>query len=118
MKTFPFLSARLDLLGLCLIAALAAACSFDASQLRPLPDAASDLPPATADGSAGIGGQTDAVRSDTTSSLDARGIPIFDAQSDGSPADTSYVGPTRDAASDGPFSPSCSTGYHDGGDGK
>ena len=37
MRTLRSLSARLDVPGLCLIAALAGACSFDESQLRPAP---------------------------------------------------------------------------------
>ncbi len=38
MKSLSFLSARLDVPAFCLVAALAAACSFDASQLRALSD--------------------------------------------------------------------------------
>ena len=64
MKMQSSCSARLDVPGLCLIAALAAACSFDTSQLRALPDGAvanqavPDAPIATggSDGSAGTGG--------------------------------------------------------------
>ena len=46
-----FWSARLDVHGLCLIAALAVGCSFDSSQLRALP---------STDGSSGAGGESGA----------------------------------------------------------
>ena len=49
MKVLSFLSARLDVPVFCLVAALAAACSFDASQLQVLPDAAPDSSSAGAD---------------------------------------------------------------------
>ena len=93
-------------------------CSYDASQLRALPDAADGAGgmPGQTD-AAGTGGQTDAGRSEAASSLDARGIPISDGRSDGLPADTSDVGSPHDAAVDGPFIVSCSTGYHNGGAG-
>jgi hypothetical protein len=42
MKAVSRLSTRFDIPGLCLIAALAAACSFDTNQLRALPDGAID----------------------------------------------------------------------------
>ncbi len=44
MRALPSLSARLAATGLCLIAALAGACSFDESQLRPAPDGAIEHP--------------------------------------------------------------------------
>ena len=52
MKVLSFLPARLDVYGVFLIAAMAAGCSFDASQLRPL-----------ADGSAEHSAQSDAIAS-------------------------------------------------------
>jgi hypothetical protein len=42
MKTHSPSSARFNISGLCLIAALGAGCTFDASQLRALPDATTD----------------------------------------------------------------------------
>jgi hypothetical protein len=58
MKTFSFSSAPLDLLGVCLIVALDAACSFDASQLRPLADGAVEHPAVPDVGAAGGGNTT------------------------------------------------------------
>ena len=60
-----FWSARLDVPGLCLIAALAAGCSFDSSQLRALADGAVGNPAVPDAGAAGSGGST-------SSSPDAR----------------------------------------------
>ena len=56
MKAVFRLSTRLDIPGLWLIAALAAACSFDASQLRPLPSTggSSDAGGMTSDGSTSV----------------------------------------------------------------
>ena len=51
MKALSFVSARLDVPGLCLIAALAVGCSFDSSQLRALPSTG---------GSSGAGGESGA----------------------------------------------------------
>jgi hypothetical protein len=58
MKAHSPLSARFNISGLCVIAALAAGCTFDASQLRALPDGAVE-PSAVPDaGAAGSGGDT------------------------------------------------------------
>jgi len=51
MKALFILSARLDVHGLCLVAALAVGCSFDSSQLRALPSTG---------GSSGAGGESGA----------------------------------------------------------
>jgi fibro-slime domain-containing protein len=58
MKAHSPLSARFNISGLCVIAALAAGCTFDASQLRALPDGPIE-PPAVPDaGAVGSGGDT------------------------------------------------------------
>ena len=56
MKAHFSLSARIDVHGLCLIAALAVGCSFDGSQLRALPGSGGI---AEADGPTATGGVED-----------------------------------------------------------
>ena len=81
MKVLSFLSARLAVAGLCVIAALAAGCTFDGSQLRALPDSAVEQP---APPDTGAGGSGD----DTAGPLDA---PSAAGGSDG-PSETGGTG--------------------------
>jgi len=89
MRAFPFLFTRFDVTGLCVIAALAAGCTFDSSQLRGLPDGAVG-PPVVADtGAAGGGGDT-TNPPDAPSAMDGATIPTDTTPSDSAPpvADT------------------------------
>jgi hypothetical protein len=92
MKALSLLFAQLNVTGLCVIAALAAGCTFDASQLRALPDSAVE-PLVVADtGAAGSGGDTTTTTTttDAPSAMDGATIPTDTMPPDTAPlvADT------------------------------
>ena len=116
MKPFSSLPARLDIFGFCLIAALAAACSFDTSQLRALHDGAvehsagtdaaasgdgGDTPilpdaPTTTDGGGGAGGRDGAAGMDASGGAGAIG-DVGGTTSSGGGGDAAGSGGGRDA---------------------